>query len=205
MKICPRCRFQNRDAAYVCENCGNTLLQHQQYQQPNYQQPGKRKKGKGCLVTGIIVLVVIAVIIFFVILFGAIKDIATETEPSTTLSSTTVEENTEFNGGSENTDAKTREEAIEADFIKINGDEWYGKLVYASGEVSNYVISEDYVEFTLSVKTDSGIGTYNIETYTFLDETAKEIQNGDTVKIYGMVSYKNDLGMPTIMATIVEI
>ena len=94
-----------------------------------------------------------------------------------------------------------RENAIEADFIKINGNEWKDKDVFATGKVSFVEVSEPAINFTLTTTEGDGFGVYSIFTFSTL---VGEVLDGSTVKIYGIVGDRNKLGMPSITATIIE-
>lgn len=112
----------------------------------------------------------------------------------------------------EKTDEKTDEEidkeikdnAVAVNFVEINNDNWEGKAVYAEGTVSGYTPGSPFITFTLSVKEADGYGVYNIQTSDIINEEFANINDGDVVKIYGKVDIKNDLGMPTIFARMVE-
>lgn len=102
----------------------------------------------------------------------------------------------------EESNKELKEEAVEADFVKINGGEVEeGTKLFLEGEVS-IIMSEDLgIEFTLSTKEGEGYGVYSV--WALVEDVI--INEGDIVRVWGSYRGKDDAGMPTIVATIVEI
>lgn len=96
-----------------------------------------------------------------------------------------------------------KEEATEIDFIKANGNEIEkGTLVKASGTVGT--IDPNGLrggDFALTTEEDEGLGMYDI-----LNLNTEEIplKEGQEVTIFGSYNDKDELGMPQIVATIIE-
>ena len=98
-------------------------------------------------------------------------------------------------------DAQLKEDAVQADFVKLNSDEaTKGEKVFAEGEITN--ISKEGVlgEFTLTTEEKDGSGMYMIKVLA----AEAEFTKGDQVKIFGITEGKDDLGFPIINATILE-
>jgi colicin import membrane protein len=88
-----------------------------------------------------------------------------------------------------------KEEATQADFVELNGEELTGKKVFADGEVTNIAKEGMLGEFTLT--TSDGM-------YTVINMMGTEVSEGDSVKIYGVTDGKDSTGFPKINATIIE-
>lgn len=95
-------------------------------------------------------------------------------------------------------------EAVEADFVKINGGEWENKSVFVEATV-DVVNHSDSLKSVLHVskKTDAGYESYDISVYNTLVPDVVNIKDGDKIKAYGIVD-KKGAGAPVILATIVE-
>lgn len=100
-----------------------------------------------------------------------------------------------------------RDEAVPADFVQINGGNWYGKSVSITGQVT--VIDKEgatYVlpNFTTSQPEGDGYGVYIVVVTdkTMLDKIA----DGQTVTVYGSV-YEPDekTGLPVIVEHEIEL
>ena len=117
------------------------------------------------------------------------EDTAAETEAA-------VEEPTQ-----EDLNTQIKEEAVEIEFVKANADEVAeGTQVRATGEVSN-LVNDTMIEFTLKTEEGEGFGMYSIKGF---NTTEAEVQDGQTVTIYGTYSGKDDASMPAINVTIIE-
>ena len=96
--------------------------------------------------------------------------------------------------------------ATKADFIEINGhyDKVKAKPVFFEGKVSNVVNTYDagIPNFLITNKVSKD----GFELFYIINGTQiLDLKDGDTVKIYGMVSNpKEGLGMPTIMCSVIE-
>lgn len=99
--------------------------------------------------------------------------------------------------------AQLKEDATEINFVEANGDQLeQGAKVKATGEITT--VSDQGIrggDFTLTTEEDNGNGMYNI---TNLNTAKIEIAKGKNVTIYGTYNGKDDMGMPSITATIVE-
>ncbi|MCM3536607.1 DNA-binding protein [Priestia endophytica] len=102
----------------------------------------------------------------------------------------------------EELDAKLKEEATTADFVKLNVDNPpVDEKVTAKGKVS--IVYQEGVggSFMLETKEGSGYGMYNILNYSLAD-----VKEDDEVTIYGTTTGKKaDDGSPQINATIIEV
>ncbi len=95
-----------------------------------------------------------------------------------------------------------KKEAIEADFVKINGGEIEEDTkLFLEGEVSVIMSKDVGIEFMLGTEEGDGHGVYSI--WAIVDDII--INEGDIVKVWGVYNGKDDAGMPSIVATIVEI
>lgn len=95
---------------------------------------------------------------------------------------------------------KMRSEAIKLDFVKANGGEVeQDTKVTISGKVTN--ITEEGVggTFTVTTKESDGYGMFSVKNFTLKDVTADS-----EVTVYGVFDGKDELGFPTISATIIE-
>lgn len=100
----------------------------------------------------------------------------------------------------EELDKKLKTEAAQADFIKVNGDEVEEDTkLTAQGEVTVKGDSDILKTFTLTTKEDDGYGMYSITNLS-----TEEISEGDYVQVWGIYSGKDEAGMPSITATIIE-
>lgn len=98
----------------------------------------------------------------------------------------------------EELDAKLKEEAIKLDFVKANGGEVAKDTkVTIKGKITN--ITDDGMKFTLTTTEGDGYGMFNI-----INVVLKDIKLDDEVTIYGRFNGKDDLGAPSIAATIIE-
>lgn len=107
-------------------------------------------------------------------------------------------ESTENEPTQEELDAQLKEEAIEADFVAINGDEVEdGTKLYADGTVD--LILEEGVIDKFSFSTDGGI-------YTIISlDTDTEVSEGDFVRVYGTYAGKEEgTGIPMLSVTVIE-
>lgn len=94
-----------------------------------------------------------------------------------------------------------KEEAVKADFVELNVDTPPdGKKVYIEGEVS-LLTAGTVDEFVLTSEEETGKGMYKIE---FADTTDVDYSEGDQVRVYGAVNGKDEVGMPKVLATILE-
>ena len=103
----------------------------------------------------------------------------------------------------EELDSNLKKEAVEADFIKINGGEWKNKKVFEQGKISNIDVKDPMITFSLTAKDKNGMAMYKIATFKTLPNVAK-FNEGDIVKIYGTVGEAGADGIPKIDATIVS-
>lgn len=102
----------------------------------------------------------------------------------------------------EESNKKIREEAVKADFVKINGEEMNGKAVFVTGKVSNLELDETIPRFTLTSEENNGYGIY---TMVLFDDDAKDrIKDGETITAYGYVIARDSSGIPQITANIIE-
>lgn len=100
----------------------------------------------------------------------------------------------------EELNAIMKDEAIKADFVKVNGGEVeiYTKLTL-QGEVTSIMSDGVGGEFTLTTVEGNGYGMYTILNYSIED-----VNKGDFVKVWGAYDGKANTGMPLIIATIIE-
>lgn len=95
-------------------------------------------------------------------------------------------------------------EAMDADFVSINGDEVEeGAKLKVTGEIS--FVSGEGVRggnFTITTEEKDGHGMYNIINLNTADPV--EIVEGIEVTVYGTYSGKDETGIPEITATIIE-
>lgn len=118
----------------------------------------------------------------------------------TTTEPESKEESVKIEPTQEELNAKLKAEAVKADFVEINVDNPVGKKVFAEGEVT--ILTKGALdEFTLTTKEGDGYGIYQI---TLANTTEEDYSEGDIVRIYGTADGKDELGMPKILATIVE-
>lgn len=96
---------------------------------------------------------------------------------------------------------KMRSEAIKLDFVSANG----GKIakdtkVTITGKITN--IAEEGIggKFTVTTEEDGGFGMYSVVNLV----TGSNVVQDSEVTVYGTFDEKDDLGMPTIIATIIE-
>ncbi|ODV57260.1 hypothetical protein [Lysinibacillus fusiformis] len=95
---------------------------------------------------------------------------------------------------------KMRSEAVELDFVKANGGEIeQDTKVTISGKVTN--ITEEGVggTFTVTTKEGDGYGMFSVKNFALKDVTVDS-----EVTVYGVFDGKDELGFPTINATIIE-
>lgn len=95
---------------------------------------------------------------------------------------------------------KMRSEAIKLDFVKANGGEIeQDTKVTISGKVTN--ITEEGVggTFTVTTKEGDGYGMFSVKNFALKDVTVDS-----EVTVYGVFDGKDELGFPTINATIIE-
>jgi hypothetical protein len=108
----------------------------------------------------------------------------------------------------EDIDDALRNEAVKANFVEINAGNWKSKKVYAEGEVSALDTSNRAMyQFTLAMKENGGYGIYLIKAFTTLPNNAALdiLNNGDTIRVYGTVSGKDEnTSMPIISVTVIE-
>lgn len=104
----------------------------------------------------------------------------------------------------EEMNAQLKTEAVEADFVKINGGEWEDKSVFVEATV-NVANHNDSLKSILHVskKTNAGYESYDISVFNTIVPDIVNIKDGDKIKAYGIVDKKGD-GAPVILATIVE-
>lgn len=95
---------------------------------------------------------------------------------------------------------KLKSEAVRADFVELNGGKAeMNKRVFAVGEVTIVIKEGSMGEFTLTTVDGDGYGMYTVK-----NVLGTEVNEGDQVKVYGPFTGKDDLGFPTISATIIE-
>lgn len=97
---------------------------------------------------------------------------------------------------------KIVDNAVKADFIKINENQMNGKSIFATGEVSNINSDEVLPTFTLKAPEGDGFGVYEIVLVD--NEMLKDIEEGKTITVYGKVMDKNDSGMPRISGNLIK-
>lgn len=104
----------------------------------------------------------------------------------------------------EELNAKIKEEATEADWVKLNGsdDEFEGQCFYAQGKVNVLVDDAVFPSFTLTVETENGFGIYNI--IVIEKENFNALTEGDEVRVYGKLMGKSSLGFPELSGNIIE-
>lgn len=123
------------------------------------------------------------------------KDVAPDEEPSEVKEVPVTAEPTQ-----EELNEKMKNEAIKLDFVAANGDEIAKDTkVTISGKVTN--ISEEGVggKFTVTTIEGDGYGVYSVKNLAL-----KDVSLDSEVTIYGTYDKKDDLGFPTIIATIIE-
>lgn len=98
----------------------------------------------------------------------------------------------------EELDAKLKKEAIEADFVAINGGEVEdGTKLYADGTV-DLILEEGAID-TFSFSTDDGL--YTVKSLD-IDSTVSE---GDFIRVYGTYAGKEEgTGIPLLSVTVIE-
>ena len=135
----------------------------------------------------------IGIILLVMLLSACGNDEEVNTEPKEEQEPSAEQENNE--PSQDELDEQLKEEATEADFVKVNGDEVdEGTKLYAEGETSN--INDDTLQgFTLT--TDGGMYTVK----SFSDE---DVSEGDQVKVYGTYDGKDDTSMPILNVTVIE-
>jgi len=96
-----------------------------------------------------------------------------------------------------------KEEAIEADFVNINGDKVEkGTKLHLKGEVSVIDSIESLGKFSITTKENDGFGMYDIINFTGEKLNIKE---GDIIEVWGVYNVKDEnTGMPTISMTVYE-
>ena len=100
----------------------------------------------------------------------------------------------------EELNVKMKAEAIKLDFVAANGDEvTKDTKVTISGKVTN--IAEEGVGGTFTVTTKEGDGYGMFSVYNL---SLKDVSMDSEVTVYGTYNEKDDLGFPTIIATIIE-
>lgn len=103
----------------------------------------------------------------------------------------------------EELNVKMREEAIKIDFVAANGDEIaQDTKVTISGKVTN--ISEEGVGGKFTVTTTEGDRSDGYGMYSVINLALKDVSLDSEVTIYGTYDKKDELGFPTIAATIIE-
>ncbi|WP_409297776.1 hypothetical protein V1498_06910 [Peribacillus sp. SCS-26] len=109
---------------------------------------------------------------------------------------------TEPEPSQEELNAALKKEAKEADFVAVNGGEVAEKTkLFITGEITLITQPDGPIyEFTLTSNEGDGFGVYSVK----LLGTDFSISQGDQVTVYGVYTGKNDLGMPSITATILE-
>jgi colicin import membrane protein len=127
------------------------------------------------------------------IILGLSLLVGCSSEASDTVDKKVKEESNEPT--QEELDAQLKEEAVQADFVKLNSDGSTGEKVFAEGEVTNITKEGTLGEFTLT--TLDGM-------FTIGNMLGTEISEGDNVKVYGATNGKDDTGFPVINATIIE-
>lgn len=92
-----------------------------------------------------------------------------------------------------------KEEASEADFVKLNnGEIEEGTKLKVSGEIT---LMESNNDFTLTSKENDGYGMYSILNF---DTTESTVEEGDDVTVYGTYTGDSETGMPEIRITVIE-
>src|SRR5690625_4049844 len=118
----------------------------------------------------------IGIILMVMLLSACGNDEEVNTESKEDESSVEQESN---EPSQEELDEQLKEEATEADFVKVNGGEVEeGAKLFAEGEVS-HADEEIIQQFTLTTKSGDGYGMYTVKSI------ADEVSDGDQVKVYG--------------------
>ncbi|WP_449354396.1 hypothetical protein ACUL41_14810 [Virgibacillus natechei] len=149
-------------------------------------------------------LFLLSIIVLFLAACGGEAEDTNEQANATTPTeeATETEESTEEEPTQEELDAQLKEEAIEADFVAINGDEVEEDTkIHATGTID--MVMEDGVmdEFMFTTEEGDGYGMYIVHN---LDMDA-EIQEGETIKVYGTYSGKDEeMSAPILSTTIIE-
>ncbi len=101
----------------------------------------------------------------------------------------------------EKLNTQLKNEAVKADFVELNSEEANDKVkkVYVEGEINKKLKEDILEEFTLTTKEGKDYGIYKIKNMTL--DTFEE---GDIIKAWGLFSGKDEMGMPTITAIIIE-
>lgn len=101
----------------------------------------------------------------------------------------------------EELNAKMRSEAIELDTVAVDSNKIkVGTKVFIKGKVS--ILHTDQIvegEFLITTTEGEESGMYSIENYALADTKV-----GAQVTVYGTYEGRNDMGIPTITATLVE-
>ncbi len=136
------------------------------------------------------------------IMFGACSD-EKDTAPKEDTPVEETSKGTEDKSDSstqEELNAKLKEETTAIDFVAANGGEVAENTKVKAQGVIKVIISEGVGgEFMLTTTEGEGFGVY-----TIVNLSMTEIVEGDEVTIYGTFAGKDDLGMPKIIATIIN-
>ncbi|MEI4768079.1 hypothetical protein WAX74_00195 [Psychrobacillus sp. FJAT-51614] len=100
----------------------------------------------------------------------------------------------------EQLNAQLKQEALVIDFVKANAEEIEKDTkVKVTGEITVISKSGMLGEFTLTTDENDGNGMYSI-----INTMGIEVSEGDTVTVYGLFDGKDNLGYPSIVATVIE-
>lgn len=107
----------------------------------------------------------------------------------------------------EELDQKLKTEAVKADFVELNSspNQNIDKKVFVKGEITNVMKPGEFGNFTVTTKEGEGFGMYSVENYGYLDQPVLDEHEGKTATVWGMYNGKDDMGMPEILASIVEL
>jgi len=122
-------------------------------------------------------------------------------DTSTTEPSESKNESVTNTPTQEELNEKMRSEAIKLDFVSANG----GKIakdtkVTITGKITNITDEGVGGKFTVTTKEGDGFGMYSVVNLT----TDSNISRDSEVTVYGTFDEKDELGAPTIIATIIE-
>ncbi|MFY0520599.1 hypothetical protein ACOMCU_22625 [Lysinibacillus sp. UGB7] len=129
------------------------------------------------------------------ILLTACEEEKPATEPTEVETGLVTTESTQ-----EELNAKMKSEAIELDIVAVNENKVKADTkVFAKGIVSG-LVTEKSVDFEFVLTTEGEeTGMYGIENYALTDT-----KYGAEITVYGTYNGMNNLGIPTITATLVE-
>jgi hypothetical protein len=136
----------------------------------------------------------------FIILSMCLLVGCSSNKPTEEAAGQTTDSNESVEETQEELNEELRNEAIEASFVKLNGDEVKEDTpLYLEGEVSTILSDTGLQTFSFLTTEPEGSGMY-----TIVNATIDKASEGDQVKLYGKYAGKDDTGVPKINVTIIE-